>query len=135
MNRNVYYLYNFETHENLSHKQLWLTVYYFMGGAVVSLILYDKVYITSALNTLFWIIKYECVGKPIFWERDFLENFFSECHDKRQIIRFRAVINHILLLQVNISSFEKLDLGHLEIFIWVSLFFSFFRFFTDFLPV
>ena len=60
-----------------------------------------------------------------FFGREYLENFFSECHDKRQIIRFRAVINHILLLQVNISSFEKLDRGHLEIFIWVSLFFRF----------
>ena len=30
----VYYPYDFETHKNLSHKQLWLIVYYFMDGAV-----------------------------------------------------------------------------------------------------
>ena len=61
------------------------------------------------------------VGEPIFWERESRE-IFSECHDKRRIIRFQVHINHILLLQVNINSFERLDLGHLEIFIWVSVF-------------
>ena len=30
----VYYPYDFEAHKNLSHKQLWLTVYYFMDYAV-----------------------------------------------------------------------------------------------------
>jgi len=60
------------------------------------------------------------VGEPIFWERESRE-IFSECHDKRRIIRFQAVINHILLSQVNINSFERLDLVHLEIFIWVSV--------------
>ena len=64
------------------------------------------------------------VGEPIFWERESRE-IFSECHDKRRIIRFQVHINHILLLQVNINSFERLDLGHLEIFIWVSVFVSF----------
>jgi len=61
------------------------------------------------------------VGEPIFWERESRE-IFSECHDKRRIIRFQVVINHILLWQVNINSFERLDLVHLEIFIWVSVF-------------
>ena len=36
MARNVYNLYDFETHKNLSHKQLWLIVYYFMDGALPS---------------------------------------------------------------------------------------------------
>ena len=35
MIRNVYYPYDFETHKNLSHKQVWLTVYYFMDGPVL----------------------------------------------------------------------------------------------------
>ena len=34
MAQNSYYPYDFEVHKNLSHKQLWLTVYYFMDGAV-----------------------------------------------------------------------------------------------------
>ena len=34
MAQNVYYPYDFETHKNLSHKQLWLIVYYFMDYAV-----------------------------------------------------------------------------------------------------
>ena len=64
-------------------------------------------------------------GQTDFWERESRE-LFLECHDKRQIIRFRVVINHILSLQVNINSFERLDLGHLEIFIWVSVFNNFY---------
>ena len=31
----VYYNYDLEAHKNLSHKQLWLTVYYFMDYAVI----------------------------------------------------------------------------------------------------
>ena len=30
----MYYNHDFEAHKNLSHKQLWLTVYYFMDYAV-----------------------------------------------------------------------------------------------------
>ena len=30
----MYYNYDFEAHKNLSHNQLWLTVYYFMDYAV-----------------------------------------------------------------------------------------------------
>ena len=33
----VYYNYDFEAHKNLSHKQLWLTVYYFMDFAVYAI--------------------------------------------------------------------------------------------------
>ena len=34
MARDLYYPYYFETYKNLSHKQVWLTVYYFMDGTV-----------------------------------------------------------------------------------------------------
>ena len=42
----MYYNHDFEAHKNLSHKQLWLIVYYFMDYAVDS---FSVLYVKPAL--------------------------------------------------------------------------------------